>query len=310
MRKKMTVDPPRKHKRTSINQSVYGYIFVAPILFGLIFMFLLPLGQTLWLSVNNAMMTADGMATKFNGFQNFYDVLFVDTQYREQVFISIGNMLLNVPLIVIFSFFIATLLNQKFHGKAVVRAIFFLPLVLASTALVNFDAGDLLQNIMGNSMAFKDNTAVVSGFDSANMATALVAAGLPETIVEYLLLAAERIYQIVTLSGVQILIFLAALQSIPGSVYESASIEGASGWEKYWKITFPMVSPMIALAIIYSIIDSFSSSKTIDLIQDKMFTVLKFGQASAMSVVYSVLVLVIIGIVFGVTRRITYYADK
>lgn len=302
----------RKKKLSSLKkrQGRYGYLFTLPLMFGLVFLFLIPVGQTLVYSFNDIVLGATGIELEFSGLSNFHEVLFVDTHFRETVLRSVGDMLLNVGLIVIFSFFIATVLNQKFHGRAVARLIFFLPLVMASSALMNFDTGDILQRIMGSSSAFKTGDAVSGTFRSGNIAGVLIAGGIPDTFVDYLLQAADRIYEIVTLSGVQILIFLAALQSISPDLYEASDMEGATAWEKYWKITFPLVSPIIVLVIIYSIIDSFTMSDTIQLIQNKMFNDMRMGTAAAMSIIYFLLILVTVGIVYLLTRRLAYYSDK
>lgn len=298
----------KKRKKVSAlkrKQGRYGYLFTLPLCLGLIFMFLLPVGQTLIYSVNEMTITGQGIQLKFNGLENFRHVLMVDPFFKESVLLSVRDMLINIFLIVVFSFFMATVLNQKFHGRAIVRVIFFLTLVLASPAVINFDSGNMMRSIVGNTASSKGSEGLAGAIRSANLAPLLIAGGIPSEFVSYLLAAADRIYEIVVLSGVQILIFLAALQSVPSTLYEACDMEGASGWEKYWMITFPMVSPMIVLALVYSIIDSFTTSSTIDMIQDKMFNDMKFGYAAAMSVVYFLLIILVVGIAFLLTRKLS-----
>ena len=129
---------------------------------------------------------------------------------------------------------------------------------------------------------------------------------LPTKIANYLAGAADRIYDIIVLSGVQILVFLAALQSIPQTMYEVASIEGASAWESYWRITFPMTCPMIMTCMIYTIIDSFTSSgnATLSMIEDTAFSTFNFGVSAAMSWIYSVLILLLLGLVVLVMKGV------
>ena len=289
----------------------YGYVFLAPLLFGLIFLFGIPIIRSLIFSFS-AVGSEDGLVPRFIGLKNFHDALFADTEYRQVVVLSVGNMLLNLPLIIIFSFFVANLLNQKFFGRTVVRVIFFLPIVLASSALLTFDASDILQNTMGAANGgFKQSESVMGGSGSIDMFLILMQSGLPSEVADYIMTAASRIYDIIVLSGVQILIFLAGLQSIPRSVYEASSIEGATGWETFWKITFPMISPLILTCSVYTIIDSFTSStnKTISMIQDKM-TNIQFGLSAAMSWIYFAVVGVCIAIVFFALSKWVYYSDK
>lgn len=294
----------RKAKsRLSRNKGLYGYLFIAPLLFGLIFLFGIPLMQSVIFSFCKITISAEGFMPQFSGLSNYYKALFQETVYREAVVQSVLNMLLNVPLITIFSFFVANILNQEFFGRQVVRVIFFLPLVLSSTALINFDAADMLQGTMSG--GFKDTGSLLGGFESINFGALLIESGIPEKLVTYLTTAADRIYEIVILSGVQVLLFLAGLQSIPRSTYEAASIEGATAWECYWKITFPIISPIVFTCVIYSIIDSFaaSSNKTVTLIQSTAFDNQNFGLSSAMSWIYFVLIIVILLTVSFVLKK-------
>ena len=259
----MRTKPTRKKKgmmTLSKKKARWGYLFVLPLLFGLVFQFGIPALRSLWFAFSEVTPSAEGFTAVFNGGQNFYNALLVNTTFREKAVQSLLAVLLNLPLITIFSFFAASLLNQNFRGRWLVRTIFFLPLVLAAPALMNFDAGDALQNMMGASGNFKASESL-TGLESMNLANLLISSGvLPQTIASYLAGAADRISDIVILSGVQILVFLAALQSIPPTMYEVAAIEGASPWESYWRITFPMTCPMMMTCMIYTIIDSFTAS--------------------------------------------------
>ena len=286
------------------NKGLYGYIFIAPLLFGLIVLFGIPIMQSIVFSFCKITISANGFSPTFNGFSNYYKVLFEETTYREAVARSILNMLLNVPLITIFSFFVANILNQKFFGREVIRVIFFLPLVLSSAALISFDNADMLQGTMASG-GFKEATSILGGFESVNFAEFLIESGFPSKLVEYLTTAADRIYEIVILSGVQVLLFLAGLQSIPRSAYEAASIEGATGWECYWKITFPLISPIVFTCVIFTIIDSFaaSSNETVNLIQSTAFDNQNFGLSSAMSWIYFVMIIIILAVVSLVLKK-------
>ncbi len=284
----------------------WGYLFVLPLCFGLVFQFGIPALNSLRFAFSSVQIDASGYNAVFCGLDNFHNALLVNTNFREKAVQSLLNMLLNLPLITIFSFFAATLLNQKFRGRWLVRTIFFLPLVLAAPALMNFDAGDALQSMMGATGNFKQSQSL-SGLESLNLANLLITSGvLPTQIAQYLASAADRIYDIVILSGVQILIFLAALQSIPPTMYEVAALEGASAWESYWRITFPMTSPMILTCMIYTIIDSFTAStnKTLELIQNTALNSFNFGLSAAMAWIYSVMIVLLLALVALVMGKV------
>lgn len=284
----------------------WGYLFILPLCFGLVFQFGIPAANSIRFAFSSVNVNQFGYDPVFCGFDNFYTALFVNTNFREKAVQSLLNMLLNLPLITIFSFFAATLLNQRFRGRWLVRTIFFLPLVLAAPALMSFDAGDALQSMMGASGNFKESQSL-TGLESLNLANMLITSGLlPQAIANYLASAADRIYDIIILSGVQILIFLAALQSIPPTMYEVAAIEGASPWESYWRITFPMTSPMIMTCMIYTIIDSFTAStnKTLELIQATALNSFNFGLSAAMAWIYSLLIMLLLGLVVLLMGRV------
>lgn len=298
----------KKHVKTLTRKKArWGYLFILPLCLGLIFQFGIPTIRSVIFSLLRVDLSAEGFRTTPIGLRNYYDALFVNTVFREKAVRSLLDMLLNLPLITIFSFFAASLINNKFRGRAVVRVIFFLPLVLAAPSLMNFDASDALQTMMGSGNNYKASQSL-AGIESLNLANMLISSGvLPTAVARYLSEAAGRIYDVIILSGVQIIIFLAALQSIPPTMYEVAAIEGASAWESYWKITFPMTSPMIMTCMIFTIIDSFTAStnQTLSMIEDTAFgNSLNFGLSSAMSWIYSIMILLLLGVVTLIMRGV------
>jgi len=184
---------------------------------------------------------------------------------------------------------------------------FFLPVILTSAAVSAAESAGLL-NLLGDANIVDEMSGAAGRFNTLPIMFMLLDAGVPLTFVDYLVDAVMRIYDIISSSGVQILIFLAALQSIPGAMYEVAKIEGATAYESFWKITFPMVSPLILTNIIYTIIDSFMQSKITKTVYSTAFQSLDFGLSAAMSWLYTVvvgLVLIIIGA--AVSRKVFYY---
>jgi len=292
-------------QRTYLQQkALWGIIFAFPWIIGFIFFFLVPLVDSLRYSFSSVVSSSEGLNINFIGFDNFINALTVNTSFNRSLVEAIVNMLVNVPLIVIFSLFVAVLLNQKFLGRAFARSIFFLPVILASGIILSLESSSLIQAVNDENIG--------SGFASAmgvfELERIMLRAGVSEVIVEYLTGAVDRIYQIVSQSGVQILIFLAAIQTIPPQLYEASTMEGATGYESFWKITFPMVSPLIFVNMIYTIIDSFSVNALTDLIRQTGFTSFNFGLSSAMAWIYFLAIAIILATSsYIVSKRVFYY---
>jgi ABC-type sugar transport system permease subunit len=213
-------------------------------------------------------------------------------------------MVVNVPLIVIFSLFLAVLLNQKFVGRTAARAIFFLPVILAFGIILSLESTSLVQAVNEANAGGK----VVNTLSSFELQDMMLNAGVSEGIVNYLSDAVNRIYQIVSQSGVQILIFLAGIQTISPQLYEAAKMEGATGYEAFWKITFPMVSPLILVNVVYTIVDSFSMNEMTDLIRDTGFKNFNFGLSSAMAWIYFLAVaLILLLSTYTISKKVFYY---
>lgn len=288
-------------------RALLGLVFILPWLVGFIFLFAIPLFESMHYSFTELKIAPGGYELSFVGMDNYREALFINPNYNRILTESITEMLWNVPMILFFSLFSAVLLNQKFRGRPLARAIFFLPVILASGAIASAQESGLI-NLTGSSEVAEELGKAQYGFDVQSLVFLLDGAGLPNWFIEYIVDAVERIYEIIRSSGVQILIFLAALQSVPPAMYEVAKIEGATGYEAFWKITFPMVSPLILTNIIYTIIDSFSNSEVTQIIYETAFMSHDFGLSAAMSWLYTIvvsLILLIIG--FLVSRRVFYY---
>ncbi|NMO95108.1 carbohydrate ABC transporter permease [Paenibacillus lemnae] len=287
-------------------RSMLGLLFIAPWLIGFIFLFAGPLAQSIRFSFNKLMVSPGGYELQNVGLQNFQDALFVDANFNRILTESILGMLVDVPLILFFSLFSAVLLNQKFRGRGLARAIFFLPVILASGAIASAESAGLI-NLVGNAQVAEQLGQASSQFNARSMVLLLSEAGFPLAVTDYIVDAVMRIYEIISSSGVQILIFLAALQSVPGSMYEVAKIEGATAYESFWKITFPMVSPLILTNIIYTIIDSFSDSRVTQTIYETAFKTQNFGLSAAMAWLYTILVSVLLIVMGVIVSRKTFY---
>ena len=302
---------PKKKKRRGLNlnrkRAMMGYLFVLPFIIGLITFFLVPLIQSFIFSINKLEVVEGGYNLLPVGLSNYNRALRVHATYARDLVESVLYMLTNVPLIIIFSFFAANLLNQKFKGRSLARAIFFLPVILTSGVMLVIDSGDLLQSSLGMTQTDGQEGA----FRAVELARLLLRSRLSPTFIDYIMSAVDRIYEIVSASGVQILVFLAGLQSISPSLFEASNIEGATGWENFWKITFPMVSPLILVNTVYSIIDSLtnSSNVVIGMIRDTAFASNDYGLSSAMAWLYFLAILVIVGIVVKLVSKVVFYYE-
>ncbi|GIP17252.1 lactose ABC transporter permease [Paenibacillus montaniterrae] len=292
--------------RTYAQQKAFwGFLYVLPWLLGFIFFFLIPLISSLRYSLSTITANAQGMTIEFIGLKNYIEALTVNTSFNRTLTESIVNMVVNVPLIVIFSLFLAVLLNQKFFGRSVARAIFFLPVILASGVILSLESTSLIQAVNDQNAG---GSGAINAFSSFELQRLMLEAGFSESIVLYLTGAVDRIYEIVSLSGVQILIFLAGIQTISPQLYEASKMEGATGYEAFWKITFPMVSPLILVNVVYTIIDSFSRNALTDLIRETGFTKFNFGLSSAMAWIYFLCIAVILAIsTFLISRKVFYH---
>lgn len=286
----------RKKMKYSTSKKLNGLIFMLPWLIGFITFFAVPIKNTILYSFNKVEVGATGgIELTFNGIQNYID-LFVSevsttSQPIQRIFATENiSIFTNLPLIVIFSLFLAILANAKFPGRGIVRVIFFLPIVLGLSLIVEWTA-----NSTGRMMI---ESASGGMFGAENGAELLLEyTFLPKKIIEFLSVVLENIFQLFTRTGVQTMIFLAGLQSISPSHYEVAKIEGANRYETFWKVTLPLLSNVLLFAVIYTMIDLFLNSSIAEEVYNFAFTKSKIGVGSALSVVYMVNVLVVLVIV-------------
>ena len=171
-------------------------------------------------------------------------------------------------------------LNQKFKGRTFFRAVFFLPVIIAGGIAIEIINGNYFLGLISSG----DRSNAL--FQSQSIAASLTSAGIPQTAVDYILKTVEEIFGLVWNSGIQILIFIAGLQSIPSTLYEVANVEGSNGWTTFWKITVPMLAPMLVVNIFYTVVDNMISySNSMFKLIDDYMNALKFDQAAAMSVI-------------------------
>ncbi len=303
----MKIKLKRKKKLTLKQKNAwFGVLFASPLIFGMILLFVLPLIQSLRYSLSSIQLVEGGFSVEYEGLSNYASLFASNPDYPRRLAESIAGMAVNVPLILVFGLFAAALLNQKFRGRPFARAVFFLPVILASSVIANLDIGSFVGSGTLSAGGGEAETNLLQSFE---LKKTMLESGISPILVDYITGAVDRIYEIISSSGVQILIFLAGLQSIPPSLYEAAKIEGATGYESFWKVTFPMMSPLILTNTVYSIIDSFSDSPINKLVSETAFKVFDFGLSAAMSWVYFLSVALILAVSVGLISRKVFYYD-
>lgn len=248
----------KKRSRLTAKRERWGYFFTLPIILGLLFFFFRPMVESLRISFGDIRIDG-GYTIPFNGLENYQWILTVDDQYIRLLVDSSMSMFINVPIILVISFFVAMLLKSPFRGRTLFRCIFFLPVILSSGVMGSMQMDDIISSMLTVGTS-QDVTGEVLSKSQQMISNLLLGANLSPQIAEYILYAINNIISIMNVSGIQILIFLAALQSISPSLYEASAIEGATAWENFWKITLPMVSPQVLVVAVYTIIDSFVST--------------------------------------------------
>jgi len=313
--------PKKKRNKMTMagRNAISGYLFIAPFIVGFLAFMAYPIYQSIRFVFSN--VTPDPLAQRFTmewvGIANLRHALVVNPDFVRYSTEELLRMAALVLPILIFSFFIAVLLNSKFRGRGFVRAVFFLPVILASGVLVNLETSNSLLELVADQIneqnALRANvTGVLENILSGVVGTAGgTAGGAMGDVIAYLFDVINQLYTIAMASGIQILIFLAGLQAISPSIFEASSIEGATAWENFWKITFPMLSPMILVVVVYSVVDFMvrTDSPVMEMIQIAINRTLDYGRGSAMAWLYFLVIAAILGFVSFIISRVVYYYD-
>ena len=284
-------------------EAMYGRLFVLPWVIGLIVFFIIPFVNSVYYTFQKLSLGDQGLEFSFIGWENYIYAFTKDPNYVKNLTSSITSMLYEVPIVIVFSIFVAYLLKDEFKGRTFARTIFFFPVIIASGVVITV----LKENVLGGSTSnmVASSTTI---FKAENIRAVLINAGIPRWFSMYVVDIVNKIFDLTWRSGVQILLILAALHNIPKSFYEVAIIEGATEWEKFWKITFPMISPTVYVAIIYSIIDYFTDygNQVMRMVVDEANKG-RFEYSTTIAIIYFLVVMFIILIVNRVIgKRVVY----
>jgi len=284
-----------------------GYLYILPWMVGMLSFFIPAMITTIYYSFCN--VEQNTFVTNWAGFANYYRAFREDAKFIQLLADILLKNLKEIPLILVFSYFVALLLKKPFPGKTIVKCIFFLTVILSSdmfmTMQIEMESFNtaLVKGVKENSESF------FTTINGAYFADYLQKFGISPSVTDFLENAVHSIADIFNKSGVQIFIFAAGLSSIPDSMYEAASIEGATSWEIFWKITFPMTTSIIIVNFVYTVIDSFNSmlSPALQYINNEGFKGGAYGYGSAMSIIYFICMGVAIAFVLLLTRKKVFY---
>jgi len=309
---------PKRRKIASLDRrkARAGWFFILPFIIGFLIIYLPMVYESLKLSFHTIKIMANspvGYELEFVGWQNYNYALTKDPDFVETLFKGLGQLAFDVPAILIFSLFMAVMLNQKAAGRGAFRAIFFIPVVLSTGIMESIAAKDIMNSYMEGTGGIDDGSGqstandLISTMDMEKLfANMKVGTGL----VKYVTTAINNIYNIVNRAGVQMLIFLSGLQSISPAVYESCKIDGATAWETFWKITFPMISPMILVNGVYTVIDSFTTGNNAVMSFISDYYNKDKVVSSAMAWVYFLIVIAVVALIASILSAFVFYQRK
>ena len=289
----------RKHGGLQRRQQRNGWLFVLPWIVGFVIFFLKPLVQSLWFSFNDVTMGNSGMETAFVGLGNYKYLLIQDSSFLTNLWTVTLSMLQQVAICTVLSLFIAVVLVQKFRGRTLYRAIFFLPIIMTSGVVYS-----MVGSVAGSAGLSGSGNAYM--YSSVSLTTLMLQGGIGKSVVDFLTRAIDSIFAMTTNCGVPILLYISGLQKIPESAYEAARIEGAGSWDIFWKITIPKIMPIIFLNIVYIIVDAstaYGSSSGGNVMMAAIQTMgfgktMKFGMSSAMAWMYFLVVALFLALAY------------
>jgi ABC-type sugar transport system permease subunit len=293
----VAVGRPRRRMTLQLQRTMEGYLFVGPWVLGFLVFLAWPLFQSFYLSFHELQATSLS-DLKVRGIDNYKEAFFIDARFLPNLKTTLTNNALDIPVIMIFSLFSAILANQKIKGIIGFRAVFFLPLVIGSAQVIQ----QLFAQGVGGAVLSRGVTVqqLVEQFMGPD-----AAAGVTDLL--------NRLLFVLWKTGVQMLIFLAGLNSVSPVLYEAARVDGATDWDRFWKVTLPLLSPVILVNLVYTIVDSFTDpfNQVLTYVQQTAFAGgFRLGYAAALGWIYFVIVFLILAIVVKITNRYVFYAGE
>ena len=310
-----TTAPQKKRRRRAsldAKKARSGYMFVLPFILGVLLIYVPILVDSIWFSFSYVDFNPSDPTTLIltnAGFEH-YKAAIDNPSFVTALLSGLQQLIFEVPAIIVFSLFIAVVLNQKMLGRAMFRAIFFVPVIISTGIMESINDADMMAGSSGEGIDDGSGggaSDIVSVLDIQILFSSMKVGG---GLVQYVVGLVNNVYNIINYSGVQMLIFLAGLQSISPAIYEACRIDGASGWETFWKVTFPMISPMILVNAVYTIIDSFTRTTNPALEYINNYTGPNDEVSIAMAWMYFIIVIIIIAVVAAVASSFVFYQRR
>ena len=296
----------KKKKGVEQLKSRYGRLFVLPWEIGLVLFFIVPLITSIIYSFSNVTLGQGGIATQWVGFEWYDFIINKDPNYLNNVKSAISNFMIQLPIIVALSLILAIILNQKFAGRMLARAIFFLPVIIATGVILDLLTSEYINVSLITSSA---NSSGAGNYGSSmiDFDSILGNLGLPEDITKIIGDYIGSIFNLLWSCGIQIVLFIAGLQTIPESLYEVAKVEGCTKWEEFWFITLPMLSRVIVLVVVFSCVELFTMTENPVMVQAYgALEAAQYDTGSAMLLVYFVIIGTIMAILLGILNKLCF----
>lgn len=273
-------------------KSRYGLLFILPWIIGLITFFIIPLFQSIYFSFSKVTPIPGGVKTEWIGLENYVELLKRDANYTDQLKQSIGQFVYALPIILILSLILAIMLNQKFRGRVLFRALYFLPVIIATGKVMTFIFETTDESITDIGVSGGMASQMISVDDLTKVLN------LSTDVAKFITDSINSIFNLIWSCGIQIVLYLSGLQSIPSSLYEASKVEGATKWEEFWFITFPMLSRITLLVGVFTMVELFVNERS-QLIERAygLMTAGKQDSSSAMIWFYFIIVSAIMGVI-------------
>ena len=284
----------RRNQGITKLKSRYGLLFVTPWLIGFVLFFAMPAIQSILYSFSDVQLTGEGLQISLVGLKHYRYALLENPNYVTNMWSSVGTILYSLPFILLISLVLALILNQKFRGRLFFRALFFLPVIISTGIVLN-----LMFLTTGSDMTGASASESLTG-NMFSVADVISVLNLPAVISDYVEQVINSIFDLIWSSGIQIVLFIAGLQAIPASLYEASRVEGATKWEEFWFITFPMLSQVTLLVALFTMVEQLTSSR--NALVSQLFQLMKAGlydETSAVLWAYFVIVGAVMGLVLG-----------
>lgn len=295
----------RKSSSLFSRKDIPFYIFAAPWIIGMIIFFLYPAVMSLYYSLTDYDIISKPV---FVGLKNYITLFTKDQIFMKSIVNTLYMVAISLPLQLIMQLMLAMMLNWEVKGIGIFRAIYYIPVLVPPVSI------SLLFT-----MVYDDNYGVLNAI--------LKLFGLPaqQWLTSVQLSKPSIIIMGLWTAGSGMLFYLSSLKNVPASLYESASIDGASAWTRMWKITLPIISPTIFFQLIMGVIatfqlftesyvltkggPNFSSYFMMYYLYLTAFKEGKMGMASAMAWLLFAVILVFTVIILKTSKKWVYYEE-